>query len=305
MDTIMKARRRLFRQNIQLSTILIAMKKALRKKNLLYIVLGFLVASTGYLFMEYRYEQKTQQAIINSIYTEKGLNRHDEKQLVLAAMKRTHEMMRVRETGAMNLELSAFEKAFTSPIQTFALTRDGACGGNTLVLAQILKGMGFEVRPAQMLVDGKYGGHIVLEVKVNNHWAVLDPMFNLSFTRPDGVLASFSEVGQNWGFYSLQTPVNYDAAFRFEGVRYTNWDKLPLLGGLAKASVKLFLGKERAESFSVRSLFLNPKKILFFFSLFILGFSLISLLNRKYFHISIPRLLLPRTKAPKPVLNVQ
>jgi hypothetical protein len=279
------------------------MIRALRKKNLLQIVLGFLVASTLYLYMEYRYEQNTLSAVIRSIYHEPGLDANNQQKVVLAAMKRTHDMMLTRETGAMGLEMNAFERTFTSPLQAFALTRDGACGGNTLVLAQILNGMDYEVRPAQMKVNGVYGGHIVLEVKINNQWAVLDPMFNLAFTKTDGSLAGFKEVGANWAAYSAQAPAGYDPAFRFEDVRYTNWNKLPVLGSVGQFFVRFFLGREQAETFSLRSLFLNPKKILFFISLFLTGLSLISLLNRKYFHISIPRLFTQRK--PKPAINIQ
>lgn len=269
----------------------------------MYLIMGFLIASVGYLYLEYRYEQKIREAITHSIYKTPGLNRYDEQQVVLAAMKKTHYLMTARETGHMGLELTGMENTFTSPILRFAVTKDGACGGNTLVLAQILDGMGYTVRPAQMYADGKYGSHIVLEVKVNGKWAVLDPLFNLSFKKTDGSLASFSEVQHNWAQYSTQIPPGYSPAFKFEDVRYTNWDKVPVLGSVAKFMVRLFLGREKAEHFSVRSMFLNPKAMLFYAALFLLGLSAISILNKKYFHIALPSLRL--VKKPKPVLNVQ
>jgi hypothetical protein len=270
------------------------MRKALKNKKLLYLIMGFLFASVGYLYLEYRYEQKTLDAITSSIYNTPGLNRYNNEQVVLAAMKKTNVLMTAKETGHMGLELSSVENTFTSPILRFAITKDGACGGNSLVLAQILKGMGFDVRPAQMKVAGKFGGHIVLEVKINGAWAVLDPLFNLSFKHPEGRLASFAEVKNDWTYYSAQTPAGYHPAFKFEDVRYTNWSKIPVFGGIAKFLVRTFIGRERAECFSIRSLFLNPKKMLFYLALFLLGLSGISILNRKYFHISIPSLILAR-----------
>lgn len=276
------------------------MRKFLRNKKVLYLIMGFLIASVGYLYLEYRYEQKTLDAITASIYKEPGLNRNNSQQVVLAAMRKTHALMTEKETGRMGLELSGMESSLTSPILRFAVTKDGACGGNSLVLAQILDGMGYSVRPAQMKVGGQYGGHIVLEVKVNGKWAVLDPIYNLCFKSPDGSLASFDDVQHNWNYYSAQTPPDYRPEYRYEGVRYTNWNKVPLLGSSAKFMVTLFIGKERAKYFSVRSLFLNPKKMLFFSALFLLGLSAISILNRKYFHITIPSIRLARK--PRPVL---
>jgi hypothetical protein len=281
------------------------MRRVFKNKKFLYVIMGFLVASVGYLYLEYRYEQKTLQAITQSILHEKGLNRYDNQAVVLAAMKKTHLLMAEKETGQMGLELSGMESAFTSPLLRFAITKDGACGGNSLVLAQILKGMGYDVRPAQMKVSGKFGGHIVLEVKIDGHWAVLDPLFNLSFKHPEGRLAGFAEVRQNWNYYKAQTPAGYNPAFTFEDVRYTNWNKVPVLGSCAKFLITLFIGKERAECFSLRSLFLNPKKMLFTMALFFLGLSCISILNRKYFHISlrIPSIKLKPLRRGKPALN--
>lgn len=279
------------------------MRKFLANKKLLYLIMGFLIASVGYLYLEYRYEQKTLDAITASIYKEPGLNKDNDQQVVLAAMKKTHALMTEKETGQMGLDLTGMENTFTSPILRFAITKDGACGGNSLVLAQILNGMGYTVRPVQMKVDGEYGGHIVLEVKINGEWAVLDPLFNLSFKKTNGSLASFADVRNNWTYYSAQIPAGYHPSFKFEDARYTNWNKIPVLGAIAKFTVTLFVGKERAEYFSVRSMFLNPKKMLFFAALFLLGLSAISILNRKYFHITIPSIKWVRK--PKPVLKLQ
>ena len=278
------------------------MRKFFRNKKFKYLIMGFLIASVGYLYLEYRYEQKIREAITHSIFKTPGLNRYDDQQVVLAAMKKTHYLMTARETGHMGLELSGMENTFTSPILRFAVTKDGACGGNTLVLAQILDGMGYTVRPAQMLADGKYGSHIVLEVKINGKWAVLDPLFDLSFKKQDGTLASFADVQHNWEYYRAQTPVGYSPAFKFEDARYTNWGKVPVLGATAKFMVQLFLGREKAEYFSVRSMFLNPKKMMFYAALFLLGLSVISILNKKYFHITLPSFRV--VKKPKPALNV-
>jgi hypothetical protein len=279
----------------------IAMKKIVQNKRILHTLLGFLIASSAYLYLEYKYEQKTLQAFINSVYHTKDLNRYDDKAVMLAAMQKTHLQMQQKEITSMDLNLSKVEELFTSPLMTFALTKDGACGGNSLVLAQILDGMGYQVRPLQMLVNGTYGGHIVLEANLNNKWIVFDPLYNLYFTNEKGELASVEEIQSNWNYYRTQTPANYNMDYKFDGVRYTNWSRMPILGSLAKATLNLFMGKTAADRFSLRTYMLNPKKFLFFLSIYLLGFSFISILNNRYLKIHLPNFKFKRSTSRKMV----
>jgi hypothetical protein len=163
------------------------------------------------------------------------------------------------------------------------------------------------VRPVQMLANDIYGGHIVLEININSKWVVFDPLYNLSFRRADGQLASFDEVGARWDAYKSQVPANYNFEYAYAGKRYTNWSKLPLVGTVMKGAINLFKGSRAAETFSLRVLFLNPKKILFFSSLILYGICLFALLNKKYFKISLARLIaLPKLRPQgklKPAMN--
>ncbi len=275
------------------------MKKIFTNKKTIPILFGFLFASSFYLYLEYRYEKKTLNAFIESIYNTKGVNKYDDESVVLAAMNKTHQQMLLRETSAMDLDLNTFEKFFTSPILQFALTKNGACGGNTLVLAQILNGMGYKVRPAQMYVNGKYGGHIVLEAEIQKNWVVFDPLYNLSFKNPNGTLASFKDVQTNWHYFKAQLPNNYPTNYNYFDVRYTNWDKLPYVGNAIKSVAAVFVGNKAVNTFSFRSYYLNPKKILFTTSFVMLIICSIIVLNIQYLkiHITLP------TFKHKPKLN--
>jgi hypothetical protein len=266
------------------------MKNFIHKKNFLHIIMGFLLASTAYLYLEYNYEQKILKAFVNSIHNTQNLNKYDEEAVAIAAMNKIHVQMSQKEITSMGMELNQFEQLVTSPLLQFALTKDGACGGNSLVLAQVLDGMGYNVRPGQMKVNEKFGGHIILDVNINGKWIILDPLYNLSFRNEQGQLASFEEVSSNWSYFKSQVPAHYNMDYKYDGVQYTNWAKVPVLGSIAKATISLFAGKETADNFSFRTLTLNPKKILFYLSFYLLGFSVISVLNKKYFKISLPSL---------------
>ena len=114
-----------------------------------------------------------------------------------------------------------------------------------------------------MKVNGLYGGHILVEAKTAKGWAVLDGSYDLFFRKPDGNLASFADVGKNWDYYKNQVPAGYDNNYRYEGVRYTNWEKIPVLMHLVKNILYLFIGKERTDGLSFRSLFLRKFHVLF------------------------------------------
>lgn len=136
----------------------------------------------------------------------------------------------------------------------------GACGGFSKVLSRSLSLSGYQVRIGQMKVNGQYGGHIVVEVLLprEGKWAVIDPLYLITFRHPEnGLWVSFAEVGANWPYYRRQITVPYKNAYAYEDVRFTNWDKLPLLGNLAYKTLNLVIGANNARVFSARVWMLN------------------------------------------------
>jgi hypothetical protein len=128
-------------------------------------------------------------------------------------------------------------------------------------LARILKTYRIPVRIAQMKACGYFGAHNIVEAEIGSNWVVLDPTFNLCFHRPDSKLASFNDVHSNWAYYSKQVPPDYKQIYRYEDVRYTNWTKIPIISPAAKSLVSLFIGRERANTFSMRTLFMNTYQV--------------------------------------------
>jgi hypothetical protein len=137
------------------------------------------------------------------------------------------------------------------------MTTRGACGSYSQVLARILKTYHIPVRIAQMKAGGYFGAHNVIEAQIGNDWVLLDATYNLCFHRPDSKLASFNDIRGNWTYYSKQVPPDYNPIYRYEDVRYTNWSKIPIISPAAKSMLSLFIGRERANTFSVRTLFMN------------------------------------------------
>jgi len=186
-----------------------------------------------------------------------------EEAVLLESLHLTYHLGHERAGIFSNNEISALKPSLIHPVTYDLMTTNGACGSYSYILSSLLNRLKIPNRIAQMKVNGMYGGHILVEAKTAKGWAVLDGSFDLYFRKPDGNLASFSDVESNWNYYKKQVPGGYNNNYRYEGVRYTNWEKVPVLMPLAKNILYLFIGKERTDGLSFRSLFLRKFHILF------------------------------------------
>jgi hypothetical protein len=148
----------------------------------------------------------------------------------------------------------------------------GDCGSYSHVLGRLLQRAGFEIRLAQMKCGTQWGCHILIEASVDGGFVSLDALYNLAFFRSDGSLASFEEIGRDWDDYKVQAPEGYPAKYAYEGVRYTNWDKIPALKSTVKGVLRVFLGGE-IETLSIRSWVLNVYKA--YLLIFLFGYALL------------------------------
>jgi hypothetical protein len=160
------------------------------------------------------------------------------------------------------------------------LTTEGACGSYAFIASRLLAECNVPNRILQMQVNGLPGGHILLEAKGSSGWVVLDPLYDLYFTRPDGKKASFKDVQGNWELYRQQVPRDYDARYKYEGVRYTNWEKIPVLMPFLKSLSYAIIGKERTDTFSLRTLLLRKFHIIFLATAILYSFVLYATINR-------------------------
>jgi hypothetical protein len=158
----------------------------------------------------------------------------------------------------------------------------GACGSASMVLARTLETMNFHTRIGQMYASGNFGGHIIIEVWSNGRWRVLDPLFNQAFIKPDGTLASFKDVQNNFSFYSKQIQPNTPKEYQYKDVRYTNWEKIPILSPIAKKLLNFVYGEQRANEICLRKYLIKFYLIwhYVFLSLFITTMGILLYQNR-------------------------
>jgi hypothetical protein len=237
-------------------------RKALQKRNVLLFIYGFLLASLFYFYVEDSYEKQLFEGLADYVKGKSAETGNNEETLILQSLHLTNYLGRSRSFIYSHSELNTVKSSLIHPVTVDLQTAKGACGSYSYILSRLLNELKIPNRIAQMKVDGLYGGHILVEAKTSKGWVVIDGLYDLSFKKPDGALASFADVQGNWDYYQKQVPQGYDYAYRFEGVRYTNWNKIPIMLPFMKSVFSLFWGKD-VDTFSLRTYFVRKFHVLF------------------------------------------
>ncbi len=150
-----------------------------------------------------------------------------------------------------------------------------------MVLARTLQVMGYNVRIGQLkVIKGVWGGHIIIEYYSTTlrKWIMIDPLFQFIPRTKSGKMAGIKYVAKNWAAFEGQMPEDFKSQYRYNDVRYTNWDKF---GSILKPYyhlAKLFKGKAYADTICLRMYRLSTFPLLFwgveaaYLSLFAFGF---------------------------------
>ena len=187
------------------------------------------------------------------------------------------------------------------------LTARGACGSYSEVLGRMIASYDYPVRIGQMKARGASAAHTVLEVWTESSWIVLDPTYDLYFIRPDHRIASFEDVERNWPLYATQVPEGYNKEYQYEGVRYTNWSKIPILMPFCKMLLDISIGQARADKICLRSHFLSPYRTLYHVLLYIyislLALQCVRLYRKRFLRSKTRKIDLPDSNPPASIIR--
>lgn len=252
---------------------------------------GFLLAGCLFFDLQAGYENRLFASISTEVRSH-TVGASDDS-IFKAAVHTTFELLEARSKVFTREATGGFVDNLIHPVSADMMTAEGSCGSYSTVLARLLQSMGYETRFAQMRLSNGTIGHIIIEARARHGWVVLDPRYNLFFTQPNGQLASFDEVAANWPMYAQQVPAGYDPQYNYAGVRYTNWNKIPLLLPALHSTLSLFMPKDQLAHFSLRNYFLNKyivcRNILMFAASLIFG-------------MLVPRLFRKNLLKPRPYL---
>jgi hypothetical protein len=230
----------------------------------LVFLAGFLLALCIMFKIDADYTEELFDQLGKHILKEAQANQDNREQTVLRAMHTTYGMQRENKKNLFQYSPQSFKAKYMRSTDLDLLDVSGACGSASMVLARTYMAMNFPTRIGQMYANGHYAGHMVVEVWSNGRWMVLDPLFDQAFYKPDSTLASFKEVQHNFAHYAAQLHKDYPKEYKYQGVRYTNWEKFPLLSPLLKQVMVWHLGQTRTEQFCMRKYFIRFHQVWFY-----------------------------------------
>lgn len=239
-------------------TFLRILKAPFAYANKLFILIflnGFLLALIAYFFTEDNYERQIFKALALQVY--QSTHSSDTDSILKSSLHLTYDLEQYRLNVFGDKNITSIKSDLIRPVTFDLMTGSGACGSYSYVLSRLLNELGIETRFAQMKTGNEYGGHIIVEAHTSKGWIVMDPSYDLMFKKPTGGFASFNDIKGHWDDYKSQVPANYNPLYAYEDVRYTNWDKYPLVMSAVKGAVVLFKGEKAANEFSIRNLFLR------------------------------------------------
>ncbi|MEI8116868.1 MAG: hypothetical protein WCH03_04965 [Flavobacteriia bacterium] len=224
----------------------------------------FLFVLLIYILIEWQHENNLYRNIGHAarIHAANG----DDTSVVKEAMTSINDIMQSRHNLFQDQEAHSWKQAVFQSADIDLMYGSGACGGYSKVLARTLQLQVYDVRIGQLKTASTgYGGHIIIELysETLNKWVFVDPLFKLIIRQKNGDWASVKEVAKHYNLYRSQMPAEFNARFKFDDVRYTNWDKY---GGITKpyyALVKLFKGERYADTICLRMYWLSSFPVLF------------------------------------------
>jgi len=213
---------------------------------------GFFLSLTLTFKIDADYNEELFNQLGKYVLEQSQLKRENPSQTLVRAMHTTFSLQKDNKNNLFKYPVHSFKALYMRSSDLELLDVTGACGSASLVLARTYMSMGFPTRIGQMYAYGHFGGHMVVEVWSNDRWMVMDPLFNQVFYKPDSSLASFNDVQNNFAYYSKQLHPEYPKKYQFQDVRYTNWDKIPVLSPLVKKTLNIVFGEQRANQFCIR-----------------------------------------------------
>jgi hypothetical protein len=224
----------------------------------------FLFVLFVYILIEWQHENNLYRNIGHAVRIHAA--DVDDTTVVKEAMTSINDIMQSRHELFRGTEQYSLKQSVFQSADIDLMYGSGACGGYSKVVARTLQLQGFDVRIGQLkTLKFGYGGHIIIEYysEVLKKWVFVDPLFKLIVRQKNGNWASVKEVAKNYHLYASQMPEKFNQDFKFNDVRYTNWDKW---GGIAKPYyylAKLFKGEHYADTICLRMYTLSSFPVLF------------------------------------------
>lgn len=218
-----------------------------------------------------------EDALLDDIVAKATRPEWSEQRKLVALTEVTHRLMKPRLNFFQGQGQSSFRMSWFRTVDMELVEARGSCGSFTHVLARLLDRAGIAYRIFQMYCDSTatWGCHILLEAKVDGAWKSVDASYNVVFPLPA------REIGRNWARMKTLVPADYDPQYHYADLRYTNWEKVPVLMPAIRSAIRA-VAPEFADTFSMRTYFLDAYRVaeILLLSLGLLIFALVMAIRR-------------------------
>jgi len=105
------------------------------------------------------------------------------------------------------------------------------CGTATNAFVNLAQSTGLRARRLLLLSQNGLSKHVVVEVLIGDHWAVVDPSHHFIFRLPDGHVPTRAELKDPAVFQAAtQSIPNYPAAYTYENTVHVRLARIPWIG---------------------------------------------------------------------------
>jgi hypothetical protein len=245
------------------------------KKNLNFLFhCIFIILIIVFFFLSFQDDKIFDQIIEKSI--NKGMT--DEKKLT-TLLNVTHNFLKDKKGF---YQISSKGKINPNNLILKSINGDGDCGVYSKILSRLLIRAGIKVRLGQMKCDNIWACHIIVEAKINNKWIIADPTYNVIFKNRNNQMTEFNEIKNNFEYFRSQVPSNYNLEYDYDDMRYTNWEKMPIITVSAAKIISFLKPNTKYHDISLKIYLLNIYKV-YLVGLIIIYCLLIFLQALRYF----------------------
>lgn len=139
-----------------------------------------------------------------------------------------------------------------SPTLSMAVFGQGACGNISLLMVEVFKNLGIEMKAVQLLNAEGETMHVIVEAQMECGIVFVDPLYAWVY-QDEGKAVPKELLTSQWGAFTKGAPRGLKRYVIGDNLRYSNWSALGIFSEPSKSLAALFIDAENLDEFSLRN----------------------------------------------------
>ncbi|MGH9680169.1 MAG: transglutaminase domain-containing protein [Candidatus Acidiferrales bacterium] len=132
-----------------------------------------------------------------------------------------------RRTNTNTADLSLRDPANTLNYQQLL----NVCGTATNAFVNLAQSAGLSARRLLLLDKNRMSKHVVVEVRIDGRWVIVDPVYHTLYHFPDGRLVTLADMKNPETFRSLTSAIpGYPPSYSYESTAHLRLSRIPGIG---------------------------------------------------------------------------